>query len=110
MFCTFCLTISLGYPKPDEMNVTLSGLEVSLVNAMSRETIFKQYLDTVKQNYDYVLIDCMSSLGMLTLNACIGVIIPIAEETGKCYSYHRQWNFLSSVVLCGNLTITDYEK
>ena len=40
----------------------------------------------------------------------LSVIIPIAEETGKCYSYHRQWSFLSSVVSCGNLTITDYEK
>ena len=38
------------------------------------------------------------------------VIIPIAEETGKCYSYHRQWSFLSSVVSCGNLTIMDYGK
>ena len=36
--------------------------------------------------------------------------ILIAEETGKCYSYHRQWIFLSSVVSCGNLTIADYEK
>ena len=40
----------------------------------------------------------------------MSVIIPIAEETGKCYSYHRQWSFLSSVVSCGNLTITDYEE
>ena len=40
----------------------------------------------------------------------MSVIIPIAEETGKCYSYHRQWSFLSSVVSCGNLTITDYGK
>ena len=40
----------------------------------------------------------------------LSVIIPIAEETGKCYSYHRQWNFLSSVVSCGNLTIMDYGK
>ena len=40
----------------------------------------------------------------------LSVIIPIAEETGKCYSYHRQWSFLSSVVSCGNLTITDYGK
>ena len=45
-----------------------------------------------------------------TLAYIFSVIIPIAEETGKCYSYHRQWNFLSSVVSCGNLTITDYEK
>lgn len=40
-------------------NIELSGLEVSLVNAMSRETILKQYLDTVKQNYDFILLDCM---------------------------------------------------
>ena len=40
----------------------------------------------------------------------LSVIIPIAEETGKCYSYHRQWSFLSSVVSCGNLTIMDYGK
>ena len=40
----------------------------------------------------------------------LSVIISIAEETGKCYSYHRQWSFLSSVVSCGNLTITDYGK
>ena len=40
----------------------------------------------------------------------LSVIIPIAEETGKCYSYHRQWSFLSSVVSCGNLIITDYGK
>lgn len=45
-------------------NIELSGLEVSLVNAMSRETILRQYLDTVKQNYDYILLDCMPSLGM----------------------------------------------
>lgn len=48
-------------------NIELSGLEVSLVNAMSRETILRQYLDTVKQNYDYILLDCMPSLGIVEL-------------------------------------------
>ncbi len=43
-------------------NIELSGMEVALVNAMSRETILRQYLDTVKQNYDYILLDCMPSL------------------------------------------------
>ena len=38
-------------------NIELSGMEVALVNAMSRETILRQYLDTVKQNYDYILLD-----------------------------------------------------
>ena len=61
-------------------NIELSGLEISLVNAMSRETILRQYLDTVKQNYDFILLDCMPSLGMLTVNALAAadnVLIPV---------------------------------
>ena len=61
-------------------NIELSGLEVSLVNAMSRETILRQYLDTVKQNYDFILLDCMPSLGMLAVNALAAadnVLIPV---------------------------------
>ena len=98
------LTISLGYPRPDELeitlfdllnktinedsvsagegilhqaegidlipaNISLAGLEVALVNTMNRERILKQFLEPVKGNYDYVLLDCMLSLGMLTVNA-----------------------------------------
>lgn len=112
------LTISLGYPVPDELPTTLSdlmgkvmteqaiepgegilhheegvdlvpasielsGLEVSLVNTMSRETILRQYLDTVKQNYDFILLDCMPSLGMLTVNALAAadtVLIPVQAQ------------------------------
>ena len=50
-------------------DIQLSGMEVSLVNAMSRETILRQYLDTVKRDYTHILIDCQPSLGMLTVNA-----------------------------------------
>ena len=60
-------------------NIELSGLEVSLFNTMSRESILKGYLDTVKSKYDYVLIDCMPSLGMMTINALVAadsVLIP----------------------------------
>ena len=112
------LTISLGYPQPDQLTVTLatvmrnimadvpippqegilrhaegvdlmpanielSGMEVSLVNAMSRETVLKQYLDSVKQQYDFVLLDCAPSLSMLTINALAAsdsVIIPVQAE------------------------------
>ena len=64
-------------------NISLSGMEVSLVNAMNREKILKQYLDSVKRQYDYVLIDCMPSLGMLTINALAAadsVIIPVQAQ------------------------------
>lgn len=60
-------------------NIELSGLEVSLFNTMSRESILKGYLDGIKQKYDYVLTDCMPSLGMMTVNALVAadsVIIP----------------------------------
>ncbi len=61
-------------------NIELSGMEVSLVNAMSRETVLKQYLNCVKKDYDYILVDCMPSLGMLTVNALAAadsVLIPV---------------------------------
>ena len=64
-------------------NIELSGMEVSLVNAMSRETILRQYLDTVKGQYDHILIDCQPSLGMLTVNALAAadrVLIPVQAE------------------------------
>ncbi len=50
-------------------NIELSGMEMSLVNAMSREQTLKLYLSDLKKDYDYILIDCMPSLGMLTINA-----------------------------------------
>lgn len=108
------LTMSLGYPRPDDLpislatimqdiiddnpidvqkgilhhgegvdllpsSIELSGLEVRLINAISRERVLKTCMNEVKKNYDYVLIDCMPSLGMLTINALAAadsVIIP----------------------------------
>lgn len=61
-------------------NIELSAIEVSLVNTMSRETVLRSYINTVKDRYDYVLIDCMPSLGMMTINALAAadsVIIPV---------------------------------
>ncbi|MBQ9030620.1 MAG: AAA family ATPase [Parasporobacterium sp.] len=109
------LTISLGYPKPEDLPVTvtdmmknvvdekeirpgegilhheegmdlmpssieLSGMEVSLVNTISRETVLKEYLESVKRNYDFILLDCSPSLGMLTINAMAAadtLLIPV---------------------------------
>jgi chromosome partitioning protein len=60
-------------------NIELSSLEVSLFNTMSREYVLRSTLEDVKKNYDYILIDCMPSLGMMTINALVAadsVLIP----------------------------------
>lgn len=54
-------------------NIELSSLEVSLFNTMSREYVLRGTLEYVKKNYDYILIDCMPSLGMMTINALVAV-------------------------------------
>ena len=61
-------------------NIGLSGAEVSLVNAMSRELILKVYMEEVRADYDFILIDCMPSLGILTVNALAcadSILIPV---------------------------------
>lgn len=61
----------------------LAGIEVSLVNVMSRETILRQVVENIEANYDYIIIDCSPSLGMLTINAltaCDSVIVPVTPE------------------------------
>ena len=112
------LTISMGWPKPDELDTTLStlmgkvladkpiqpgegilhhaegvdllpanielaGMEVSLVNAMSREKVMKQVLESSKRSYDFILLDCTPSLGMLTVNALAAAdsaLIPVQAQ------------------------------
>ena len=64
-------------------NIELSGLEVTLVNVMSRETVLKRYLETVREDDDTIMLDCMPSLGMLTINALAAsdeVIIPVSAQ------------------------------
>ena len=64
-------------------NIELAGLEVSLINAMSREKILKQCLEPLKRDSDYILIDCMPSLGMLTINALAAadsVLVPAQPQ------------------------------
>ena len=112
------LTISLGYPQPDTLPVTVSDLikkmiiekplekaegilhqaegvdilpasielaamEQNLVSAISRETILRQILKEIGKPYDYILIDCTPSLGLLTLNALAAaqnIIIPVQAQ------------------------------
>ena len=86
-------------------NRSLSAVEVSLVNVMSRETVLRQYVDSVKRDYDYVLLDCRPSLGMLVINALSAsdyVLIPVqadylaaedmTELVGTVRSIQRQIN------------------
>ena len=64
-------------------NLELSAMEYNLMNAMSRETTLRNYLSQVKDRYDFVLIDCMPSLSMVTLNALSAadsVIIPVQAQ------------------------------
>lgn len=61
-------------------NIELSAVEISLVNTMSRELVLKSYIDSIKDRYDFIIIDCMPSLGVMTVNAlaCADtVLIPV---------------------------------
>lgn len=86
-------------------NRSLSAVEVGLVNVMSRETVLRQYVDSVKNDYDYVLLDCRPSLGMLVINALSAsdyVLVPVqadylaaedmTELLGTVQSIQRQIN------------------
>lgn len=64
-------------------NLELSAMEMSLVNAMSRELTLKNCLKEFRKDYEYILIDCMPSLGMITVNALVSadsVIIPVQAQ------------------------------
>ena len=64
-------------------NINLAGAEVELVSMMSREQRLKEKLDTIKEKFDYILIDCPPSLGLITLNAFTAsdsVLIPVQCE------------------------------
>ena len=71
-------------------NIELSALEVTMSNVMSRELIMKEYIDTMRLRYDYILIDCMPSLGMMTINALVAsdtVLIPVQAAYPVSYTH-----------------------
>ena len=80
-------------------NIELSGLEVSLVNAMSRELVLRSYIEQVREDYDYILIDCMPlawhdnhkclCLCRQYLNSRAGGI-SARKRFGAAYQDHRQ--------------------
>lgn len=62
-------------------NIELAGVEVSMVNIMSRELILRQYIQMIKEHYDAIIIDCAPALGMITINALAAadaIIIPVS--------------------------------
>ena len=64
-------------------NLELSSMEMNLIGVMNRERVLKSYVDKVKDNFDYVIIDCMPSLGIVTINALSAadsVIIPVQSH------------------------------
>jgi len=64
-------------------NISLAGVEASLVNAMSRETTLKRVLASYSKDYDHILLDCSPSLGMLTINALAAtdrIIVPVQTQ------------------------------
>jgi chromosome partitioning protein len=64
-------------------NIELSGVEMQLVTSMSREFVLRSVLAPIKNDYDYTIIDCMPSLGMITVNALTAsdsVIIPVQAQ------------------------------
>ncbi len=81
-------------------NIDLAGAEVELVYKKGREKVLKNALDKVKKTYDYILIDCPPSLGLLTINALAGadgVIIPIQSEYYAMEGLSQLMNSISLV-------------
>ena len=64
-------------------NKLLSGMDMSLFTVEDREKVLKEYLELLEKDYDYILIDCMPSLGMMTINALSeadSVLIPVQPQ------------------------------
>lgn len=64
-------------------NIELEALETSMIKYIDKENILKKYVSKVRENYDYILIDCRPSLGLLTINALAtadSVIIPVQAQ------------------------------
>ncbi len=64
-------------------NIDLAGAEIEMVNLFSRETVLKKAFQKIKDDYDFAIIDCPPSLGLLTVNALTasdGVVVPIQAE------------------------------
>ena len=87
----------------------MAGAEVELVSMMSREQRLKEKLDAIKESFDYILIDCPPSLGLVTLNAFTAsdsVLIPVQCEY---YALEGLGQLLNTVNLVKNILIKIYK-
>lgn len=74
---------SLDYLKVITSHIDLVGAEVEMINLQDRESILKKAISTIKDQYDYIILDCAPSLGLITINALTAadsVIIPVQPE------------------------------
>ena len=95
------------YISPSNMN--LAGAEVQLVSMMSREQRMKEKLDVIKDEFDFILIDCPPSLGLITLNAFTAsdsVLIPVQCEY---YALEGLGQLLNTVALYSSKVISSGE-
>ena len=122
------LTASLGYVEPDEIGVTLATIMTAVINGeeidltdgilhhkenvdllpsnielSALEVIMKDYIEAVRNKYDYILIDCMPSLGMMTINALVAadsVLIPVQAAYLPSQTVYNSMLLLSTVIYC----------
>ena len=87
----------------------LSGAEVELVNAMARETVLKRVLDTIRDSYDYIFIDCPPSLGLLTINALTAADTLLAPIQCEYFALEGLSDLMNTVKLVKQRLNTDLQ-
>lgn len=100
-------------------NIELSGTDLALSNVMSRESILKQFIDKIKSNYDYILIDYNPALNLFTINAltaCDSVMIPVQAEpyaidglNDLLQTIHNVKHKLNSDLIVDGILVTMYD-
>ncbi len=80
-------------------NINLAGAEVELVSVVSRETCLKRALEDVRHNYDFILMDCPPSLGLLTINALTAADSVLVPIQGEYYALEGLTQLMETVTL-----------